>query len=256
MDSNVTTQSTPALPLEQVFQDFIEVAVLLNMINPGKLFGDSRPLGHDNEIRTPEPWHRFKDEFAWLGDIRKGGGSVTAVAGVMMSGQRTLLLASNYGVKPKVSRHLRDVLQTLQSLARSGAESQSKAQRQILESSVDLSWDKIKNYSDRLSRLITWLSAHSEAPDSEAGRSCLVSAYAGLALTNSTQILHCMMVLQDFMPSRETISQYVKQVMSSQKETSVTVWTKNARSNQRLKYFIGYAIMLVVLDHGTAHQRF
>lgn len=151
----------------------MEVATLLNMINPGKLSENTLSLRQENGNRTTAQWHRFKDEFAWLGDVRRGGRSVTGAAGIVVSGEPTLLLASNYGVKPEVFLHLRSVLQTLQALARSDTETQAKAVRQILVSSIQISHDKIRNYSiNRLSPIITWLSSHSNTPNLKAGRLC------------------------------------------------------------------------------------
>jgi len=191
MDTSLSTFSSPGSTLEQSFQEFIELATIINLINPGKLFEDSISLGHENASRTTEQWHRFKDDFAWLGDVRRGGGSVAAVAGVIISGRPTLLLASNHGMRWEVFHHLQLVLQTLQRLVQNDTEGQSVAQRQILESSVRLSHEKVKHYSRQLSRKITSVLAGSETPVSEASRSCLVSACANSALTNMTQIVRC-----------------------------------------------------------------
>ncbi|KAK5936606.1 hypothetical protein PMZ80_011134 [Knufia obscura] len=128
----------------------LELAVLLNLINPGKLLESRSSPSDDGSRLQMSPWHRFLDEFAWLGDTRKGGESVTAVAGLVTSGRPMLLFANNHGVKPSVHAHLRLVLELLQSLTASDIENRSKIQRQILETSVRASHDKVQNYSIRL----------------------------------------------------------------------------------------------------------
>lgn len=154
---------------DQNLNSLVELAFLLTLVAPGTLLDtpsapDTRHTLHDMVF-----WRRFVDAFAWLADFRKGGGSVTAICSVEISGLPVLLVTSNHGVKDEVSTHLRYLLKILQDLTHAETGDRVQVLENIVQSSVRVSRDKVQNYSNRLFKLVQRFLASSETSSVKSG---------------------------------------------------------------------------------------
>lgn len=147
----------------------IELALLINLVNPGTLRDFPAVSTTENVPPDLTLWHRFVDAIAWLADFRKGGVSVAAVCGVEIAGRPRLLLASNCGVKTQVEGHIRHILRIVQSLINGETQNRVDTREDILALSIQLSHNKVQNYSLRLSKLVRQILEDPERSSLEKG---------------------------------------------------------------------------------------
>lgn len=146
----------------QSFRTLAELALLVNLVNPGQLLHTTSTRSEGLHARDTKAWCRFIDAFASLADFLKGGASVAAISGVEISDQPTLLIASNNGVHTRILGHLRYVLESLHSFRNGNAKDQAEIRQKLLKSSVNIGRDKIRNYRKRM---VKWLNRVENDPE-------------------------------------------------------------------------------------------
>lgn len=162
------------MALEEVCNTNMELAVLLRLINPGQLSESAKTSSSDHGNDKKQAWRSFLDEFAWLGDCRTGGETVTATAGVTMSKGPVLLVASNNGVRQDVQDHLELVLGSLQKLATSRADVRREVETRLVNQSIALSGAKVRNYNTQLTKLVMRMHKYESEPNSKTGKEQLL----------------------------------------------------------------------------------
>lgn len=163
-------------------QTVIDLALLVNLINPGTLYDFQTALTTTKVPPTTSVWRQFISALAWLADARRGGESVTAVCGVQIDGEFKLLLTSNCVVKKDVADHVRYVLRVLQEMIKGEWNDCGTVLEDIITASVYLSRNKVQNYSCRLSKLVQKIKDDVERPSLTPGKQTITPAQ-GFVLT-------------------------------------------------------------------------
>ncbi|KIW82282.1 hypothetical protein Z517_05309 [Fonsecaea pedrosoi CBS 271.37] len=135
---------------------FYEATLLLRML------GSKAPhhsANHTAGKRSSSPWHKFLDEFSWLGDSELGGSSVIAIAVEEKVTGLHFWVASNGHVKTKTFDHLTWLLEQLQKVEQTPHWNQQYLVQQIFACSIDQSRKKVCNYARRLLKLVTRVQA-------------------------------------------------------------------------------------------------
>ena len=135
---------------EGLLRAFDEATVILSMLGPSKW---SRPQHRNTETSTGQldnRWHLFLDHLCWLCNYKTGGKTVVSITAEETLHGSKLWVASNAPCVSRITKHLKRMLQELQSFAMNADSSIEDTQRRVFRRFIVFSHERIAFYAEKL----------------------------------------------------------------------------------------------------------
>ena len=135
----------------QIFDDCIVLLSMLGPSTPARTQHSDLKSGRDD---SQNQWHVFLDQLSLLCDYKPGGKTVASIAGEQITEGSKFWLATNASHYLKAKGHLKWILKELQDLVIDIRSNREDTQYRIFKESILFSHERVKNYSQRLCKLV------------------------------------------------------------------------------------------------------